>query len=122
MVCYFSVLIVSSLLNFLERINGCVDQDNYKLFFLFVLYVALYSLFVVFTLTPKLLKAIKAEIGDITLSFCWRLYSVYITSIYFLWKNVSLIIWHRRWISLFSGVQGLGLDNISLHWYIITAL
>ncbi|KAI9253348.1 DHHC palmitoyltransferase-domain-containing protein [Helicostylum pulchrum] len=104
-------------------INGCVDQDNYKLFFLFVFYIALYALFVEFTLVPILLKEIKAKIGNITLSFCWKVYKIYLASVYHLWKNTFLMIWQRKWIPLFTGVQGLtGLDHISSHWYVVTLL
>ncbi|GAA5795998.1 hypothetical protein HPULCUR_001363 [Helicostylum pulchrum] len=33
------------------------------------------------------------------------------------------MIWQRKWIPLFTGVQGLtGLDHISSHWYVVTLL
>lgn len=104
------------------RINGCVDQGNYKYFFLFVLYVALYAVWGGFHVVRVLLKAIKYRIGDITFDFYWKLYKVYLASIFHLWKNIASMFCYRRWIPLFTGVPSLGLDGISLQWYILSLL
>ncbi|KAI9470035.1 MAG: DHHC palmitoyltransferase-domain-containing protein [Benjaminiella poitrasii] len=104
-------------------INGCVDDSNYKCFFLFVFYVAFYCLWAESDILPRLLHAIRAELKeDISLKFAWRLYKLYLLCVYHLWKNVVLMIWYRRWIPLFDGVQTLGLKGINMHWYILAAL
>ncbi|OBZ85036.1 Palmitoyltransferase ZDHHC2, partial [Choanephora cucurbitarum] len=107
-----------------NRINGCVDQSNYKQFFLFVFYVALYSLHVEFTLLPYLLKLITTKMpdGKLTLGFAFKIYKIYLSSIYHFWRNALLILQHQKWIPLFTGVQGLGLEGVSLHWYIVCFL
>ncbi|CAO0790568.1 unnamed protein product [Mucor circinelloides] len=104
-------------------INGCVDESNYRYFFMFVLYVAMYACWVEFHTAPMLLENIKQQIGgNITLGFCWKAYKVYLSSIYHLWKNVGWMIMHRKRIPFLTGVQGLGLEGISFHWYSITVL
>ncbi|KAI8335293.1 DHHC palmitoyltransferase-domain-containing protein [Choanephora cucurbitarum] len=105
-------------------INGCVDQSNYKQFFLFVFYVALYSLHVEFTLLPYLLKLITTKMpnGKLTLGFAFKIYKIYLSSIYHFWRNALLILQQQKWITLFTGVQGLGLEEVSLHWYIVCFL
>ncbi|CAO3652255.1 unnamed protein product [Mucor hiemalis] len=103
-------------------INGCADKDNYRAFFLFVLYVALYCLFVEYTMLPLLWKTIKREVGMITLVFCWKVYKVYIASIYHFWKNALSIVWSKSWIPLLSGVPSIGLESISFHWFILAVL
>ncbi|KAI8350174.1 hypothetical protein BD560DRAFT_427473 [Blakeslea trispora] len=104
----------------MDQINGCVDQGNYKPFFLFVLYVALYSLNVEFTLLRYLLKLIVTKMPNerFTLSFAFKMYKIYLSSIYHFWKNAMLILWHKKWIPLFTGVQGLDLQDTNIHWYI----
>ncbi|KAI7906625.1 DHHC palmitoyltransferase-domain-containing protein [Cokeromyces recurvatus] len=108
----------------MDQINGCVDDSNYKYFFLFVFYVACYCLWIEFDIIPKIVYAIRTEYKKdiMTLKFCWELYKLYLSCIYHVWKNIILMIWYKEWIPLFHGVQGLHLTNINLHWYILTAL
>lgn len=103
-------------------INGCADENNYKAFFLFVLYVPLYCLFAEFTMLPLLWNAIIKEVGTITLIFCWKVYKVYIGSIYHFWKNLVYMVWSKSWIPFLSGVPSLGLESISFHWFVLAVL
>ncbi|KAL9540914.1 hypothetical protein MBANPS3_009422 [Mucor bainieri] len=104
-------------------INGCVDDGNYKHFFLFVFYVAVYACWVEINTAPMLLSNITQQIGGrITLDFCWKAYKVYLASIYHLWRNVGWMVINRQWRPLLTGVEGLGLSGISFHWYSITVL
>ncbi|RCH80438.1 hypothetical protein CU098_002309, partial [Rhizopus stolonifer] len=108
----------------MDQINGCVDQGNYKQFFLFVFYVAAYALWVEFNTLPILLNMVKDRIpgGRFTWSFCFKVYKTYLSSIYYFWRNIVMMVWYRTWIPLLSGVEGLGLDDISPHWYSVCAL
>ncbi|KAK4511129.1 uncharacterized protein ATC70_012340 [Mucor velutinosus] len=70
-----------------------------------------------------LLTKITQQIGgSITLDFCWKAYKVYLASIYYLWKNVGWMMINRKWIPLSTGVEGLGLEGISFHWYTVAVL
>lgn len=100
-----------------------MDESNYRHFFLFVFYVAAYACWVDINAAPMLFTNIAQQIGgSITLDFCWKAYKVYLASIYHLWRNVGWMIVNRKWVPLLTGVEGLGLEGISVHWYSVTVL
>ncbi|KAI8970051.1 hypothetical protein BDF20DRAFT_101637 [Mycotypha africana] len=102
-------------------INGCVEDTNYKFFSLFIFYVACYAVWVFISTAPLLLNIVRERAGGVTLQFCWKVYKIYLASIFFVWKNIYIMIKNRKWMSLFEGVPSLGLQ-LSFHWYSVLIL
>ncbi|KAI8642612.1 DHHC palmitoyltransferase-domain-containing protein [Parasitella parasitica] len=104
-------------------INGCVDESNYKYFFMFVFYVAAYALWVEINVIPLLFKNIAQQNGgSITWAICWRAYKIYLACIYYFWKNIAFMIINRKWIPILTGLQNSGFGGITFHWYSVAAL
>lgn len=48
---------------FYNRVNGCVGFANYKFFFLFVLYTAIFALWTLVTIVPEVVYGVEHHVS-----------------------------------------------------------